>query len=269
MTGAKCQAGHLTLMSKPKQCDTCGKDLEYFRPAVIVGGEEIMPARTMKCICDCEKARIEKAIKLKEEEKAKAKLIEKYKAAKIPPRYADFNFKNIVLEGQKEIAINYCDNFELNRLAGLGMFFIGSKGTGKTTLAICMLKDLLSKGYSAVCMNFSEILDRLFIATDYKTTKSKSEVLEEIMQFDFIILDDFGREAYSPKMLELAFLFVDALNKQKKCIVITANPEMITLLKDRKRFAYAEQFGAILDRLDECCQRTVEFEGISKRRNEQ
>ena len=44
---------------------------------------------------------------------------------------------------------------------------------------------------------------------------------------------------------------------------------MITLLKDRKRFAYAEQFGAILDRLDECCQRTVEFEGISKRRKDE
>ena len=85
--------------------------------------------------------------------------------------------------------------------------------------------------------------------------------MDWLLKFDFVVLDDIGREKYTETRLELVFKIVDKLISHKIPVSITANPEMISKLKK------IPEFNAIFDRLNAACQLKFEFSGQSYRRS--
>lgn len=233
-----------------------------------MGGKIIIPSKIMRKDCYCQRKALEKKEQQDKKNRENAALMERYRAAEIPPRFLNWDFKTVDDTENKRICEQYVKTFDINLLAGNGIFMIGTKGLGKTTLAICIQKELIKKGYTALVISFREILNRVLATRSPGSLKTQRQVMDELLKFDFIILDDFGRETYTDKQIELAFFIVDEMNKFKKCVAITANPEMIEKLKDRNRFNYAEEFIAILDRLNEMCKLTLVFEGTSLRSQE-
>jgi len=70
---------------------------------------------------------------------------------------------------------------------------LGSAGTGKTLLAGCTAKHLLSNGYSAVAITAFDFINR---ALKFHTTfnENKSDYLEPLLISDLLIIDDLGTE---------------------------------------------------------------------------
>lgn len=137
---------------------------------------------------------------------------------------------------------------------------IGNVGTGKTTLLACICNELMQKGYNCLFTQLTDLLDKFSTARRSSDERAEEKLLNWLLEFDFVVLDDIGREKYTETRLEVVFKIVDKLISHKIPIGISANPEMIKKLKNIPDFA------AILDRLNETCQLKLEFNGESFRR---
>jgi len=88
----------------------------------------------------------------------------------------------------KFITEKYCKNLDSAYDNGLGIMFMGSSGTGKTFLAVEILKAALNLGYSIYFISLSEILKCI---KDGFEDKTKKEIFEnKIKDVDFLVIDD-------------------------------------------------------------------------------
>lgn len=147
------------------------------------------------------------------------------------------------------IATNFVKNF--NAQYGEGLLFVGVKGCGKTTLAVCIGKALCARGLSVKFTSMAKIM--LDIEKTYKSKSTTAEdVISEIISKDLLIIDDFPRVALTERRIESAHLLIDELYNGRKSVIITANPEQIALFKENVLLSAAN------DRLRVMCP-TVKF----------
>ena len=122
---------------------------------------------------------------------------EKYKA-KISPRQ---NIKNI-----KEIATKFIQGFDNPEEKNL--LFTGNTGLGKTFLSNCIAKEILSLGktvlYQTAPIMLDNIIDYRFGNSDY------TEVYNNIINADLLIIDDLGAESLNSFKLSELFNIINA-----------------------------------------------------------
>jgi DNA replication protein DnaC len=142
--------------------------------------------------CDC----FDKITAQKEEEahkqRVKERLIRQYKMAQIPVLYEDWTFESVDNSENKTICEDYAKYFEHHILHGTGLQLVGDVGNGKTTLGICVIKELLAQGYNAIMFSFSEMIRKMTRAN--LENSGASHIVKDLLHFDFILFDDFGRE---------------------------------------------------------------------------
>lgn len=237
------------------KCLECGKP--YRAEKFTVQGYNI--DKTIEVAdCDCEAKAFE--AKQCEIDKQHKKLIlsQKFENSLLTPFFQEKEFKKLPESEIKTKLKKYIEEF--NPKTSKGIIFIGDVGTGKTTLLACTCKELILKGYSCLFIKMSNLLDKFISACSFDSAESAEKLKYWLLQFDFIVIDDLGREKYTEKRLEIAFDIIDDLMNYKKCIGITANQDMIAKLKK------IPEFGAILDRLYEMCVIQQRFKGESFRR---
>lgn len=201
--------------------------------------------------CDCREKEEQNKRNRQQKLKKYAELKEKYKQANFPPIFAGKRlFPVYTLKGKKirngltcehaELMQEYVKYFRPRRAKGF--HYVGSVGNGKTTLAVCIGKELIKKGYSVRFMTFSQCMRVLQSTYSTKNPKSFDEQIEEFLKIDLLILDDFGRDGYKEQKLADAFEFLNALYNNRNNVILTSNPEMIEKIKT------IPDFGAMLDR---------------------
>ena len=87
---------------------------------------------------------------------------------------------------------DYIKNCDRYVSAGLGLVLFGKYGTGKTMLAVLLLKSVLSKGVDGYFTTFHTMLD-LFTA-GWKEDSAKVWFDQRIRNAGLLVLDDIGRE---------------------------------------------------------------------------
>lgn len=260
------QVGHLTQINKQelKKCPDCGDYQEFLRKAMIFKGTEAFPEKILKKLCYCQEQNQNKILNIMLKKQENTLLMEKYTDA-IPPRFINWDFSKVDESENKKACEEYVNCFDINLLTGKGLFLIGDMGRGKSTLCYCMTKGLISNGYTARVDSLKNIIRKLQETNKDSSKKTYNQVLKDYLKFDFTGIDDFGRETYTEKQLSVVFDFINEMNKNKKCIAISANPESIAFMKSKK-FQFKEQFEAILDRLNEMCTTTLFFKGETFRK---
>lgn len=122
---------------------------------------------------------------------------EKYRA-KISPRQ---NIQNI-----KEIANKFIQGFDNPEEKNL--LFTGNTGLGKTFLSNCIAKEILSLGktvlYETSPIMLDNIIDYRFGNSDY------TEVYNNIINADLLIIDDLGAESLNSFKLSELFNIINA-----------------------------------------------------------
>ena len=247
-----------------KKCEKCGDFKEFLRQKIEVKGILIADERILPQQCYCEKEEEKKQAEIAQKQADQQKLMEKYNAANIPPRFLNWDFSKVDESENKKVCQKYVDCFDINLLAGKGLYLVGNIGTGKSTLCYCIIKELIKKGYTARIVSFKEIIRELQATNAQNSKKTYDEVMRDFLKFDFTVIDDFGRETYTENQLTTAFEFVNEMNKNLKCVAVTANPEIIAYMKSDD-FKHKAAFKAILDRLGQMADTVLSFDGNSLR----
>ena len=126
-----------------------------------------------------------------EEKEELKKLYDNLNLSNIGRKYYPLTFSNLKkispsFEDAKKRAIKYCEVAQVCKEKGLGIYFFGDNGRGKTTLMACMIKELIKKGYKPYFTTLIELQENIF---------NKLITIEEVKNKDFLFIDDIGTES--------------------------------------------------------------------------
>lgn len=176
--------------------------------------------------------------------------------AKIP---WDWTLKTFPFE--KQPGINRAQIQALSELSFLerkeNIVFIGNPGTGKTGLAVGLLRTALLSGYRGRFYNAQDLLDQLYASLADRTTP---KLLRRLCRYDLLLIDELGYLTLKPEQVN-AFFKLMGERYGKKSSIITTNldfPEWYDLFQ-RKSLV-----DALLDRLKHHCI-TIRINGPSLR----
>ena len=137
-------------------------------------------------------------------------------------------------------------DLDANLDAGRGLWFFGSVGTGKTTLAMLVSKSALDAGRSVAIYSLPRLLAEIRTTFDDASDRSYTGLLDRLAAVDLLHIDDVGAEKTSPWVLEQLYAIVNARYEHERSIVITTNLE---------RDPLAEQITErTVSRLEEMCE---------------
>lgn len=253
-----------------KVCSICGKP---YKIQVFKMGERNFDIELPAC--DCE------AIKFEEEQKRKEKVREwerieqkvyflkrQLNCPLMSPLFQEKTFEKVAkLQDSIGWSSDYKENFQkcveyaknFDRYSSGGLFMVGNTGAGKTTLQACIIKELERKGKFCLLIQFSTLLDLMIESINFNVETSIFQYYNTLAQFDYVVLDDIGREKYTDKRLEIAFRVIDTLMNNKVVVSLTGNPECI------KKLTSIAEYKAIIDRLKDLCPNEMIFKNESFR----
>ena len=107
---------------------------------------------------------------------------------------------------------------------GMGIYFLGGFGTGKTMLANLVLKELVKDGYTCWATTFSQTVEMFTAGWSDKADKDYFQ--QKFIQSQVLLLDDIGKELRGTR-LSLAETTFDAILRQRiqagRTTLITTN----------------------------------------------
>lgn len=121
----------------------------------------------------------------------------------------------------KKLAQRFIDNFDEDKEKNL--LFTGNTGLGKTFLSSCIANEMLKKGKTVLYQTAPIMLDKII---DYRFGKDNSNIYDNLLNVDLLIIDDLGTESMnSMKFSELFNIINSRLlnsnNKKTRTIIST------------------------------------------------
>ena len=143
--------------------------------------------------------------------------------------------------------------------AGTSVYIFGPNGTGKTTLACAVAKQLIDMGVSVRFENSKRVIGEIQESFSGRQT----DVLERCTACKVLVLDDLGKEQPTPYSLSMLYQVIDSRYAASKPTVVTSNFSRGALV-NRWEQADLETAEAIASRLCEDCE-VIQLDGEDRR----
>lgn len=153
-----------------------------------------------------------------------------YDLAGIPKRYASMSFDwlrehgTFPAENKEAYAIvkAYADNLKYNLDFGKGLILRGPAGTGKTSIAVSVLKRAIDMGKGGMMISMPNLLDNML-------TLSKGDNVafmnyeQKLRNIPLLLLDDFGAEYSKSEWVsaKVESIIIDRYNRMKPILLTT------------------------------------------------
>ncbi len=141
--------------------------------------------------------------------------------------------------------------------AGRGLWFHGTVGTGKTTLALLVAKAARDAGRSVAIYSVPLLFAELRDTFGEDSEDSHLQLFRKLSEVDLIVLDDLGAERQTEWVLEQLFTLVNERWQDQRSIVVTSNvpdpyrdPTLATLRAEIAELRRRRQNGAGRDDLE-------------------
>lgn len=147
------------------------------------------------------------------------------KTALIPTRFIEKTLDNFQATNEwqakaKAKVKHYIDNLEQFADQGRSLIFLGNVGTGKTHLAVSLLKAFLQKGGSGVFLSVSDLI------LDIRDSWGKGSAREKIELYasaDLLVLDEVGVQAGTDNERQILFSIINRRYNEVKPTVLISN----------------------------------------------
>lgn len=147
--------------------------------------------------------------------------------------YSSIPYENEPLSPRENIekiyayAVNYTKNFDKTNES---LFFYGSSGLGKTFLSNCIAKELLDKGKVVIYQTASNLMD-IIRRCRFEESSNYNE-LNELLECDFLIIDDLGTEPVTPYSYSELFNIINTRILNKKKMLISTNFQLNDIVQN-------------------------------------
>jgi DNA replication protein DnaC len=180
---------------------------------------------------------------------------ERLHQARIPPKFLNKTIDNYTGRGRiqsevRKAARAYVSGFHL-REEMKGLLIVGQIGSGKSHIAIAILKEIIKKGYRGLYYSVPELLQRIRETYSSESDEAEADVLDMISEVDLLVLDDLGGDAAPAWVRDRLYLLINRRYEENKPTIVTSRydlEELKTQLGQR-----------IVSRLFEMCDRLFDL----------
>ena len=158
-------------------------------------------------------------------------------ALRIPPRYEHCTFKtfktgeasNLSAKEASAIAFSFCIGYAGRASSkrndeGLGLIFTGGTGTGKTHLAVAVLRELAEvHDVRGQFWDYHELMREIRNSYNPATAVTEYELLEPIIDLEVLLLDDLGAWKMTDWMNDTLFYILNRRYLARRPTIITTN----------------------------------------------
>jgi DNA replication protein DnaC len=126
---------------------------------------------------------------------------------------------------QVQVVKRFVRDIDTNLDAGRGLWFYGSVGTGKTTLAMIVSRAALDAGRSVAIYSLPRLLAEIRATFESDSEGSYVDFLDRLAAVDLLHVDDVGAERTSDWVLEQLYAIDNARYEEERSVIITTNLE--------------------------------------------
>lgn len=152
--------------------------------------------------------------------------------ANLPPLYRNASFDNFVLPADNPMARTGLGTVlmtvrafarEFPNVDKPGLLFIGDPGTGKTHLAIAVVRTLIARGFEGVFFDYQNLLERIRSSYDALSGASDKEAYRSALDAEILLLDDLGAHRVTEFVEDTVTSLVTYRCNHRKPLIATTN----------------------------------------------
>ena len=153
--------------------------------------------------------------------------------ANIPPLFRQATFDNFttqpenpvthrILQPAVTIAASYAREYPYGTKKQ-GLMFIGDPGTGKTHLAVAVMKRLIARGFECVFFDYQNLLERIRSSYDQASGAAQREAYQTALDCEVLVLDDLGAHRVTDWVEDTVTSLITYRYNQNKPLITTTN----------------------------------------------
>lgn len=104
-----------------------------------------------------------------------------------------------------------------------GLLLVGDTGSGKTHLAVAVLKALLDKGHEGIFFDYQNLLDRIRSSYDSTSGASDKEAYRSALDSQVLLLDDLGSHRVTEWVEDTVTSIITYRCNHRKALIATTN----------------------------------------------
>lgn len=209
----------------PLECPTCHTEISddahgWLRTGFVDGKTQFIPCPT--CSGD---------VQQRQATKRQAQLVQRlFGGADIPWKMRDYEFSSYPIHGDQR-SMKAIQGFVRHHANGQdmenkrGLWLHSNPGYGKTSLAVCALKEVLRHGNTGIFVLTSEFFKRLRASFNAQARREaySDELLDAIETVPWLVLDDVGVEKPTDYILEQMYGIVTLRMQNQRYTIFTSN----------------------------------------------
>ena len=157
---------------------------------------------------------------------------EKYlKKAGVPIKYLACSFANFQVYRGNRSNVDFCYNYTLKEYFDKGLYLYGPCGTGKTHLAVSILRENILKGNQGLFTSMPDLFLKIRRAFSNGANKHETEeyYLKEYATHPFLVLDDFGIEKTTEWNRQIVNYIISERDNNLSPVIITTNLSLMEI----------------------------------------